>query len=73
MCLVIMLRPISCAADNFLHSYLGLQLYESGLVSHLMTPLKAKMTVAWAVVQKRYALLRFGDTVNLKIKLLQTT
>ena len=42
-------------------------------MSHLMTPLKAKMTVAWAVVQKRYALLRFGDTVNLKIKLLQTT
>ena len=30
------------------------------------------MAASWAVVQKRHALFRCGDTVNLKLKLLQT-
>ena len=42
--------------------YLGLHFYESGLVSHLMTCLKAKMAASWAVVQKKHALLGCGDT-----------
>ena len=52
--------------------YLGLHLHEAGLVSHLMTPLKAKMSASSAVVQRRRALIKCGDTVNLKLKLLQT-
>ena len=36
-----------------------------------MIPLKAKMAASWAVVQKKHALLKCGDTGNLKLKLLQ--
>ena len=52
--------------------YLGLHFHESGLVSLLMTALKAKMAASWAVMQRKHALLKCGDTVNLKLKLLQT-
>ena len=48
--------------------YLCLHFHESGLVS------EAKMAAScqWAVVQKKHALRKRGDTVNLKLKLLQT-
>ena len=52
--------------------YLGLHFHETGLVSHLMTPLTAKMAASWAVVQKKHARRKCGNTVNLKLKLLQT-
>ena len=38
----------------------------------LIAPLKAKMTSSWAAVQRKHAQLRCGDTVGLKLRLLQT-
>ena len=36
--------------DTF--KYLGLHFHESGSISHLITPLKAKAARSWAVVQQ---------------------
>ena len=48
--------------DTF--KYLGLQLYSPGGISHRITPLKAKATGSWAVVQQRHSQLQCGSTVN---------
>ncbi len=55
--------------DTF--KYLGLHFHSSGGVSHLITPLKAKAAGSWAVVQQRHSQLQCGNTVNLKLFLLQ--
>ena len=52
--------------------YLGLHFHESGLVQCLITPLKAKMASAWAIVHRKQAQFGCGDTVNIKLRLLQT-
>ena len=51
--------------------YLGLHFHSSGGISHLITPLKAKAAGSWAVVQQRHSQLQCGNTVNLKLFLLQ--
>ena len=55
--------------DTF--KYLGLHFHSSGGISHLITPLKAKAAGSWAVVQQRHSQLQCGNTVNLKLFLLQ--
>ncbi len=55
--------------DTF--KYLGLHFHTSGDISHLITPLKAKAAGSWAVVQQRHSQLQCGNTVNLKLFLLQ--
>ena len=52
--------------------YLGLRFHESGNISHLIRPLKAKAAGSWAVVQRRHSQLQCGSTVNLKLQLLQS-
>lgn len=56
--------------DTF--KYLGLHFHESGSISHLITPLKAKAARSWAVVQQRHSQLQCGKTVNLTLSLLQS-
>ncbi len=56
--------------DTF--KYLGLHFHASGDISHLITPLKAKAAGSWAVVQQRHSQLQCGNTVNLKLFLLQS-
>ncbi len=51
--------------------YLGLHFHASG-VSHLITPLKAKAAGSWVVVQQRHSQLQCGNTVNLKLFLIQS-
>ena len=41
-------------------------------ISHLITRLKAKAAGSWAVVQQRHSQLQCGNTVNLKLFLLQS-
>ena len=55
--------------DTF--KYLGLHFHSSGGISHLITPLKAKAAGSWAVVQQRHSQLQCGNTINLKLFLLQ--
>ncbi len=52
--------------------YLGLHFHASGNASHLITPPKAKAAGSWAVVQQRHSQLQCGNTVNLKLFLLQS-
>ena len=52
--------------------YLGLHFHASGNISHLIRPLKAKATGSWAVVQRRHTQLQCGNTVHLKLQLLQS-
>ena len=52
--------------------HLGLQFHASGNISHLIRPLKAKAAGSWAVVQRRHSQLQCGNTVNLKLQLLQS-
>ena len=52
--------------------YLGLHFHASGNISHLIRPLKAKATGAWTVVQRRHSQLQCGNTVHLKLQLLQS-
>ncbi len=47
--------------------YLGLQLLESGHISHRISPIVAKATASWAIVWQKHAQLQCGDTVCLKI------
>ena len=56
--------------DSF--KYLGLHFHSSGDISHLISPLKAKATGSWAVVQRRHSQLQCGNTVSLKLQLLQS-
>ena len=56
--------------DSF--RYLGLHFHASGNISHTIQPLKAKAERSWAVVQRRHSQLQCGDTVNLKLQLLQS-
>ena len=56
--------------DSF--KYLGLHFHSSGNISHLIRPLKAKATGSWAVVQRRHSQLQCGNTVNIKLRLLQS-
>ncbi|DBB02290.1 TPA: hypothetical protein ACH3X3_011308 [Trebouxia sp. C0006] len=51
--------------------YLGLHFHSSGGVSHLIAPLKAKAAGSWTVVQQRHSQLQCGNTINLKLFLLQ--
>ncbi len=55
--------------DTF--KYLGLHFHSSGGVSHLIAPLKAKSAGSWTVVQQRHSQLQCGNTINLKLFLLQ--
>ena len=52
-------------------TYLGLHFHLSGGVSHLIAPLKAKAAGSWTVVQQRHSQLQCGNTINLKLFLLQ--
>ena len=52
--------------------YLGLHFHASGNISHLIRPLKAKALGAWSVVQRRHSQLQCGNTVHLKLQLLQS-
>jgi len=56
--------------DTF--KYMGLHFHSSGGISHLITPLKAKAAGSWTVVQQRHSQLQCGNTVNLKLFLLQS-
>ena len=56
--------------DTF--KYVGIHFHSSRGVSHLITPLKAKAAGSWAVVQQRHSQLQCGNTVNLKLFLLQS-
>ena len=56
--------------NNFKH--LGLQFHASGDMFDLIAPLKAKAASSWAVVQQRQSQLQCGNTVNLKLFLLQS-
>ena len=51
--------------------YLGLHFHESDSVAHLTKPLKAKTAGSRAMVQQKHAQFQCGDTVNLKLSLLQ--
>lgn len=53
--------------------YLGLHFHASGDISHLNGPLRAKAAGSGAVVQRRHSQLQCGNTVNLKLQLLQST
>ena len=54
--------------------YLGLDFYTSGNIFHLMTirPVRAKAAGSWAVVQRWHKHLQCGNTVHLKLQLLQS-
>jgi len=52
--------------------YLGLHFHASGNISPLIRPLKAKAAGSWSVVQRRHSQLQCGNTVNLKLQLLQS-
>ena len=52
--------------------YLGLHFHESGNISHIIRPLKAKAAGSWATVQRKHSQLQCGNTVNLKLQLLQS-
>ena len=59
--------------DTF--KYLALHFHSSGPYPqknpHLITPLKAKAAGSWTVVQQRHSQLQCGNTINLKLFLLQ--
>lgn len=46
--------------------YLGLHFHFTRAIAGVITPLKAKTTASWAVVQHKHACLQCGDTVNRK-------
>ena len=52
--------------------YLGLHFHASGDISYLINPLRAKAAGSWAVVQRMHSQLQCGNTVNLKLQLLQS-
>ncbi len=59
--------------DTF--KYSGLHFHSSmisGGIAHLITPLKVRAAGSWAVVQQRHSQLQCGNTVNLKVFLLQS-
>ncbi len=51
----------------------GLHFHASSDISHLITPLVAKAAGSWAVVQQMHSQLQNGNTVNLKVFLLQSS
>ena len=52
--------------------YLGLHFHESGNISHIIQPLKAKAAASWALVQRRHSQLQCGNTIRSKLQLLQS-
>ncbi|KAL3138694.1 hypothetical protein ABBQ32_14201 [Trebouxia sp. C0010 RCD-2024] len=50
--------------------YLGLHFHQSGAISHVIHPIKAKAGGSWASVQRRHSLLQCGKAINLHLRLL---
>ncbi len=50
--------------------YLGLHFHQSGAISHVIQPIKAKAGGSWATVQRRHSLLQCGKAINLHLRLL---